>query len=148
MGGAFNLYEKKPFPKFTWKKREYLGFRREWTEVVILRNPNQKEFLVRKISRHIPAEMEPDIKNLHTMAEVWNVLNKEYGVSEELVNESVGSLANFSFTAGAKTIPDKFRELYLRYKQVKNNLVEVNRLEVLNHEPTLWSVIKKLPSQD
>ena len=31
---------------------------------------------------------------------------------------------------------------------MKNDLVEVNRLEVLNHEPTLWSVIKKLPSQD
>ena len=71
------------------------------------------------------------------MAEVWIVLNKEYGVSEELVNKSVGSLANFSFSAGAKTFSDKFQELYLQYKQVKNDLVEVNRLEVLNHKPTL-----------
>ena len=62
MGGAFNFYEKTPFPKFTGKKREYLGFRREWTEVVIPRYPNQEEFLVREISLHIPAEMEPDIK--------------------------------------------------------------------------------------
>ena len=28
-GAAFNFYEKKPFPKFTGKKREYLGFRQE-----------------------------------------------------------------------------------------------------------------------
>ena len=55
----------------------------------------------------------PRHKNLHTMAEFWIVLNKEYGVSEELVNESVGSLANFSLSVGAKTIPDKFQELYL-----------------------------------
>ena len=125
------------------KKWGYLGFRRKWTEDVIPRYPNQEEFLVCKISCHIPAEMEPNIKNLHTIAEVWIVLNKEYGFSEELVNKSVGSLTNFSFTAGAKTIRDKFRELYLQYKQVKNDLVEV-----LNHEPTIWSVIKKLPSQD
>ena len=26
-GAAFNFYEKKTFPKFTGKKREYLGFR-------------------------------------------------------------------------------------------------------------------------
>ena len=31
---------------------------------------------------------------------------------------------------------------------MKNDLVEVDRLQVLNHEPALWSVIKKLPSQD
>ena len=35
VGGAFNFYEKKLFPKFTRKKREYLGFRHEGTEVVI-----------------------------------------------------------------------------------------------------------------
>ena len=50
VGGAFNFYEKKPFPKFTGKKREYLGFRHELTEVVIPRYPNQEEFLVREIS--------------------------------------------------------------------------------------------------
>ena len=71
--------------------------------------------------------MEPDIKNLHTKAEVWDVLNREYGDSEELVNKSFGSLVNFAFTTAAKSIPDKYRELYLRYKQVKSNLVEVNR---------------------
>ena len=114
--------------------------------MVIPRYPQQEEFLVRKISRHIPAEMEPDIKNLHTMADVWDVLNKEYGVSEELVNESVGSLVNFFFTAAAKTIPDKLKELYLRYKQVKNDLVDVNRLEVLNQDSTSNGIFSTRPS--
>lgn len=93
-------------------------------------------------------EEELDIKNLRTMADVWLVLNREYGASEDLVNESVNSLKHFAFSNSAKTVPEKFRELYLCYKQVRSDLVEVDQLEVLNHEPTLWSVIKKFPSQD
>ena len=65
-----------------------------------------------------------------------------------LINEAVNSLTSFSFGNSSRTVPDKFRELYLQFKQVKSDLEEVKRLEVLNHEPTLWSVIKKLPSQD
>ena len=64
------------------------------------------------------------------------------------MNESVNSLSHLAFSNSARTVPEKFRELYLCYKQVRSDLVEVDRLEVLNHEPTLWSVIKKLPSQD
>ena len=93
-------------------------------------------------------EEELDIKNLRTMADVWLVLNREYRASEDPVNESVNSLKHFAFSNSAKTVPEKFRELYLCYKQVRSDLVEVDQLEVLNHEPTLWSVIKKLPSQD
>ena len=68
--GAFNFYEKKPFPKFSGSKREYLGFCRKWIEVVVMRYLGQEHFLVREIAPHIPAEVEPHIKNLKTMAKV------------------------------------------------------------------------------
>ena len=43
--GNFYFYEKKPFPSFSGKKRDFIGLRRKWKEVVTSRYPGQ-EFLI------------------------------------------------------------------------------------------------------
>ena len=47
LAGAFNFYEKRAFPKFNGKKREYLSFRREWTQIVEPKYRGQEYFLVK-----------------------------------------------------------------------------------------------------
>ena len=46
------------------------------------------------------------------MAKVWDMLNLEYGASEDLVNKAVNSLMQFTFSTFPKTEPEKFHKLY------------------------------------
>ena len=76
------LYEKRPFPQFNGKKRNFPSFRREWTETVTGRYSS--EFDLREIRRCTPRAIQPDIKNLKTVNEVWEFLEQEYGQLLEL----------------------------------------------------------------
>ena len=65
----------------------------------------------------------------------------------EITSEVVDSLINFSFSSQAKTESAKFIELHCKWNEVYANLEEINKTDVLNHEPTLMRISKKLPSE-
>ena len=72
---ARNYFQKQPFPKFSGESRDYLCFRKEWRETVA---PSHDEiFQLREIRRAVPAKLQPDLKNLRTMQEVWSTLDEE-----------------------------------------------------------------------
>ena len=140
-----NYFEKRPFPKFSGEKREYPSFRKEWKQCIA---PSfQSEFQLREIRRAIPKHVEPDIKNLKTMDQVWTFLDDEFGQPMEISSELVDSLTNFKFSSGAKTEGQKFVELRRKWNEVYADLEEIDRVGVLDHEPTLNKICQRLPSQ-
>ena len=120
------------------------SFRREWTETDTGRYP--PEFELWEIRRCTPNAIQPDIKNMRTVVEVWEFLEQEYGQLLELTSELVDSLTNFQFSKEAKTEEAKFTELYRSWTTVYGDLEEVGKVSVLDHEPTLARVAKRLPS--
>ena len=85
------LYEKRPFPRFDGKKRNFPSFKREWSDTVTGKYP--PDFELRQIRECTPKEIQPDIKNLKLLAEVWKVLNEEYGQVMELTSELIDMLS-------------------------------------------------------
>ena len=117
------------------------SFRREWTETDTGRYP--PEFELWEIRRCTPNAIQPDIKNMRTVVEVWEFLEQEYGQLLELTSELVDS---FQFSKDAKTEEAKFTELYRSWTMVYSDLEEVGKVSVLDHEPTLAKVAKSFPS--
>ena len=81
---------------------------------------------------------------MKTMAEVWATLADEYGQPMELVNEAICGLTSLQYTS--KMEGEQFNELFRKWTEVLADLEEIGKTEVLNHEPTIWSVVRKLPS--
>ena len=88
------LYKKRPFPHLDGQNRFYPSFRREWTEAVT-KAKFPADFELREIKRCTPKAIQPDIKNLKKVSDVWEFLNLEYGQLLELTSELVDSLTNF-----------------------------------------------------
>ena len=57
----------------------------------------------------VPKYIEPDLKNLRTIDEVWMILEREYSDVSELTNELIRSLMNFQVSSLARTESQKFR---------------------------------------
>ena len=90
-------FERRKFPSFDGKKRNFPTFKKEWRTCI---QPSfGVELQLREIVKAVPKEIQPDIKNLKTMEEVWNILSQEYGRPRELVTESIRSLTDFQFSS-------------------------------------------------
>ena len=146
MGSDTYMYTRRPMPKFDGQKRNYPAFRREWQTCITGRF--DADYEVREIKLNVPAEVEPDIKNLTTMAGVWSVLDARYGKVMELTKELISGLQCFAFSRQATNDSAKFLELHNEFVKVYNDLEQIDRLSVLNHEPTLCTLAKQLPSDD
>ena len=146
MGNDAFMYQRRPLPKFDGQKRNYPAFKREWQAGITGRF--DAEFEVREIKFNVPAEVEPDIKNLTTMAKVWRVLDSRYGKVMELTKELMSDLQCFVFSEQATSNSAKFMELQNEFVKVYNDLKQIDRLSVLDHEPTLCTLAKQLPGDD
>ena len=61
LGKQGHYFQKSKFPEFSGSRRDYPGFRKEWRQCV---SPNYDEiFQLREISKRVPKEVEPDVKN-------------------------------------------------------------------------------------
>ena len=141
-GAAY--FQKVPFPKFNGTKRNYPSFRREWQETVA--NFYPEEFQLREIRRALPGYVVPDIKNMRMMVEVWEFLDAEFGQVMEITSELIDSLTQFQFSREAKTESQRFTELHRKWQEVYSDLTEIDKVKVLDHEPTLAKIGQKLPS--
>ena len=120
-------------PKFDGQKRNYPAFKREWMTGITGRFDSDYE--VREVKLNVPAEIEPDVKNLTSMAEVWSVLDARYGLVMELTKELISDLQCFSFSKQATNNSAKFLELHREWVKCFNDLKQIDRLSVLDHEP-------------
>ena len=144
-GGDSYMYQRRPKPSFDGQKRNYPSFRREWLAGVT--GKFDADYEVREIKYNVPAEVEPDLKNLQTMKSIWAVLDSKYGKTMDLSMELVTGLQRFSFTKGANTETSKFQELFREWVKVYNDLEQVQELVALDHKPTLCNIAKMLPSE-
>ena len=94
----------------------------------------------------MPAKLQPDLKNLRTMQEVWSTLDEEYGQMMENVSGLVRRLLAYKPSKEAKTDTTKFFELWRLWNEVSADLRELGKLGVLNHEPTIAAIGNMLPS--
>ena len=101
-------------------------------------------FQLREITKRVPKEIEPDVKNATTMDEVWDILNHEYGKAVDICREAVEELR--TMVPSGKTDVYKFIELFRKYTQVKNDLVEFDRLRDLDNLPVIKAITMKFPS--
>ena len=139
-----NYFEKRPFPKFSGAKRDYPSFRKEWKQCV---GPSfNEEFQLREMTRAVPGLVEPDLKNIDTLEEMWAFMDEEFGQSTEICSELTKELTGFKYSSAAKTEGDKFAELYRKWKQVRADLKEIDSLHALDHSPTLELICMNLPS--
>ena len=139
------MYQRRPKPSFDGQKRNYPSFRREWLAGVT--GKFDADYEVREIKYNVPAEVEPDLKNLLSMKSIWAVLDAKYGKTMDLSMELVTGLQRFSFTRGADTETSKFQELYREWVKVYCDLEQVKELMALDHKPTLCNIAKMLPSE-
>ena len=143
---ASYMYERRKLPSFGGARRDYPSFRREWqTNVSGKFSP---EYELREIKQNTPAAVEPDLKNLKAMKDVWEFLDRKYGRTMELASELISGLQNFKPSNKAKSESAAFAELDREWTKVYNDLEEVGKLDVLNHEPTLRGFAQKLPSAE
>jgi hypothetical protein len=138
------LLERMPLPEFTGKRRDYPSFRRDWKDSV--HSSISPELEVRYIKKKTPAAVEPDLKNLRTMEEVWKVLDSKYGGEMDLARELIYGLQQFKYSRAARTEGEQFRELSREWTKVYSDLEEVGKLSALDHEPTLGNIAGMLPS--
>ena len=137
-------FERRKFPSFDGQRRNFPSFKREWRTCI---QPSfGVELQLREIVKAVPKNIQPDIKNLKTMEEVWNVLTQEYGRPRELVTDCINGLTNFQFSA--KTEGEKFVELFRKWTEVIADLEEIGQVEALNHASVIESVVKKFPGSD
>ena len=141
-----HYFKRWDLPKFDGQRRNYPSFKREWVDSVTGKyDPNHE---VRQLKLNVPKEVEPELKNIHEMMEVWRVLDKKYGSTLELSTELVTGLQDFKFSSAARTEPAKFKELHMEFLKVYSDLKEVGELAALDHKPTLRRVAMMLPSAD
>ena len=140
------MYERRSLPSFAGARRDYPSFRREWQSNVS--GKVSVEYELREIKQKTPLEVEPDLKNLKSLPEVWDFLDRKYGNTMELSSELINGLHNFQYSAKAKTESAKFAELDREWTKVYCDLEEVGKLESLDHEPTLTGLSRKLPTTE
>ena len=140
------MYSRRPLPSFGGARRDYPSFRREWQSNVT--GKFSAEYELREIKQNTPAEVEPDLKNLKSMKDVWEFLDRKYGRTMELASELINGLHNFKFSNNARSESARFAELDREWTKVYYDLEEVGKLDALNHEPTLTGFAHKLPSVD
>ena len=140
------MYKRRDKPTFDGQRRNYPSWKREWQDGISGNLPENSE--VREIKLHLPGEVEPDIKNLTTMKEVWGILDARYGKAMELTQELISGLQCFRFSKQAVNNSAKFLELYREFVKVYNDLQQIDSLSVLDHDPTLCTLAKQLPSDD
>ena len=136
--GALNYFKKRELPKFEGELRDYPAFRHGKFD--------QGEE-VRCIKERVPKEIEPDVKNLHTMAEIWKVLDDKYGNAMDLSRVLISGLWNLTLPAG-ESEPARFKILHREWLKVYNDLKQIQQLSALDHDPTLCQVAAKLPSEE
>ena len=72
------LFEKRPFPCFDGLRQNFKNLRREWIETVTKAMfPPDHE--LQELKRSTPKAVHLDIKDLKTLAAVWDFLYLEYG---------------------------------------------------------------------
>ena len=140
------MYSRRPLPSFAGARRDYPSFRREWQGNVT--GNFSVEYELREIKQNCPAEVEPDLKNLKAMKDVWEFLDRKYGRTMELASELINGLHNFKFSNKAKSESARFAELDREWTKVYYDLEEVDKLSALDHEPTLARFAHKLPSDE
>ena len=140
------MYSRRPLPSFGGARRDYPSFRREWQSNVT--GNFSVEYELREIKLNCPAEVEPDLKNLKAMKDVWEFLDSKYGRTMELASELINGLHNFKFSNKAKSESARFAELDREWTKVYYDLEEVDKLSALDHEPTLARFAHKLPSDE
>ena len=97
---ARTYFQKQPFPRFSGESRDYLCFRKEWRETVA---PSHDEvFQLREIRRAVPAKLQPHLKNLRTMQEVWSTLDEEFGQMLDNVSGLIRRLLAFKYSKEAR----------------------------------------------
>ena len=133
-----NYFQRQLFPKFTGESRDYLAFRKEWKDTV---TPSHDDtFQLREIRRAMPSKLQPDLKNLRSMDEVWTVFDEEFGQVLDNVSGQVRRLLAFKVSKEAKTESEKFMELSCIWNEICADLRELDKLEALNHKPTVEAV--------
>ena len=64
-----------------------MSFRKEWKEKVA--PSHDRVFQLREIMKAFPPKIQPNLKNLKTMDEVWEALDEEFGQMMENVSSLV-----------------------------------------------------------
>ena len=138
-------FKKRELPKFEGELRDFPAFRRDWQDSVAGKFDQGEE--VRSIKERLPREVEPDVKNLHTMDEIWKVLDNKYGNVMDLSRVLISGLSSLTLPAG-ESEPARFKILHREWLKVYNDLKQVGQLSALDHDPTLCQVAAKLPSDE
>ena len=141
---ARSYFQKQPFPRFSGESRDYLSFRKEWKETVA---PSYDEvFQLQEVRRAVPPKIQPNLKNLRTMDEVWTTLDEEFYQIMENVSSLVRGLVAFKHSKEAKNKSRRFMELWRKWNEVYADLHELGNTSVLNHEPIIPAVGNIPPS--
>ncbi|WP_416879665.1 C2HC-type zinc finger protein, partial [Litorimonas sp.] len=143
---AAAFHTRQPFPKFSGAKRSYPTFRKDWLETVSPHYPQPQQ--LRELCKCLPNLLEPEVKNMRTTAEVWEFLDEEYGKPMEAVAEIISELEQHKPSKNARSEPDQFLEFSRAWRKAENDLIEIGKITVLDHEPTITKMIQKLPSKD
>ena len=139
-------FKKRDPPKFDGQRRNYPSFKKEWLVSVTGKLDPTTE--VREIRYSTPSSDEPDLKNLHSMDEIWEFLDEKYGKVMELSRELIMGLQKFSYSKGAKSESARFKEISREWTKVHNDLEQVEELSALDHKPTLCNIASMLPSSE
>ena len=100
-------------------------------------------FQLCEITKRVPKEIEPDVKNKNDMDEVWEILDHKYRQAVNICGEAVEELR--TMVPSGKTSAHKFISLFRKYTQVKNDLVEFGRLRDLDNLPVIKALTMKFP---
>ena len=113
-----NFHKKLDFPSFAdgWEQ-EYPSFKRKWNSTIATAYP----YLVQRdiIHHKVPKEIELEVKNAESMAEVWKILDARYGQPDIVSGKLIRELLDVKFSAAAKQDCQKFMELHSAYNYIR-----------------------------
>ena len=92
--------------------------------------------------------VKSDVSSKETMAEVGEFLDDKYGKPTEICADRISYLQKFAYSKDAKTVGQKFKEMYACFNEVYNNLWKISHIEQLNHAVSLKMFMQRLPSED
>ena len=137
-----NFHKKLDFPSFeSGRERDYPSFKRKWNATVATTYPDSVQRDI--IQDKVPKEIEPEVKNAETMAEVWRIQDARYGQPDIVSGKLIRELLEVKFSSTAKQDCQKFIELHSAYVKARNDLKEIEMLDCLKHGPTIDSIVRK-----
>ena len=132
-------FKKRELPRFSGEATDYPRFKKLWKAVEgQFDDVNQTEMIKGQVTEKIKAK----IKICSTMKEIWTRLDDEFGRADEVALTLIKGFSKL--TLSGKSEHERFVQLFDKAEEIRHDLKEIDRDELLKDPRAINDVIHKM----